>query len=108
MKASPERSSGLVWWWAGTALLAAALVLVARSVDPATFATTWRAAAGAPAAIAAVLSVYGAAFVLRAWVWTRLVPPGIDRQGVPATRAGRGGRRQEQGHGGEETPGRRH
>ncbi|HEV2757369.1 MAG TPA: lysylphosphatidylglycerol synthase domain-containing protein [Actinomycetota bacterium] len=73
-KASPGRRTGLVWWWAATALVVAAIVLVARSVDPATFATTWRAASGEPAAIAAVLGVYGVAFVLRAWVWTRLVP----------------------------------
>ncbi|MFN2588849.1 MAG: glycosyltransferase family 2 protein [Actinomycetota bacterium] len=67
----PER---LLWWWAATIAALAGIVLAVRSLDAGAFATTWRAAAGAPATIAAVLVVYGSAFAVRAWVWTRLVP----------------------------------
>ena len=72
-KLSDLRFSGLAWWWGATLAVLAAGLLAARSVDSATFATTWRSAAGAPLSIVAVLTVYAAAFVLRAWVWTRLV-----------------------------------
>ena len=71
---SDLRLRGLTPWWAGTLLLLVGAVVAARAVDPAVFGETWDAAAGAPLAIAAVTAVYGSAFVLRAWVWTRLVP----------------------------------
>jgi uncharacterized membrane protein YbhN (UPF0104 family) len=74
---SDLRVRGLGWWWAGALLLVGGAVVAARSVDPAIFGATWDAASGAPAAVALVTAVYGAAFVLRAWVWTRLVP-GLD------------------------------
>ncbi len=74
VEASPLRPTGLVWWWAGTVAVVAAGLAAFRSVEPATFGATWRAAADAPLAIVAVVSVYAAAFVVRAWVWTRLVP----------------------------------
>jgi uncharacterized membrane protein YbhN (UPF0104 family) len=65
---------GAAWGWAATLVLLAGGALALRSLDPDVFSTTWSAATSSPAAIVAVVSVYGAAFVLRAWVWTRLVP----------------------------------
>ncbi|HEX2295225.1 MAG TPA: glycosyltransferase family 2 protein [Actinomycetota bacterium] len=74
MDGTSLRVRGLGWWWAGTFLAVAAGVVAARAVDPAVFGATWDAASGAPLALAAVTAVYGCAFVLRAWVWARVVP----------------------------------
>lgn len=71
---SDLRVRGLAAWWAGTALALVAAVVAVRAVDPAVFGTTWDAAVEAPLAIVPVLGLYASAFVLRAWVWTRLVP----------------------------------
>ena len=71
---SDLRVRGLRWWWAGTILGFVLAAMALRSVDPEVFRTTWEAAAGAPLAILPVLTLYAGAFLLRAWVWTRLVP----------------------------------
>ncbi|MDQ3953710.1 MAG: lysylphosphatidylglycerol synthase domain-containing protein, partial [Actinomycetota bacterium] len=71
--ASELRVRGLGWWWAGTLALVACGVVALRAVDPEVFSRTWAAASGAPLAALAAVAVYGTAFLLRAWVWTRLV-----------------------------------
>ena len=68
------RVRGLRWWWAGTALGLTVALLALRSVDGSVFSETWAAASGAPLAVLVTLGIYGSAFVLRAWVWTRVVP----------------------------------
>ncbi|HYP23360.1 MAG TPA: lysylphosphatidylglycerol synthase domain-containing protein, partial [Actinomycetota bacterium] len=68
------RIRGLKWWWGGTLLALVVALLALRSVDASVFGETWRAAVDTPLAVLAVTSVYGTAFLVRAWVWTRLAP----------------------------------
>jgi uncharacterized membrane protein YbhN (UPF0104 family) len=58
----------------GALALAVSLVFVARAVEPADLAETWRAAAGAPLALAGAVGLYALAFVLRAATWSRVLP----------------------------------
>ena len=59
---------------AGIVGLVAGLALIARTVETAQLASTWRAVTAAPGAVAVVLALYAAAFWLRAWVWVRVLP----------------------------------
>ena len=59
---------------AGVIGLVAGIVLIARTVETAHLASTWRGVRNDPGAVAVVLALYAAAFALRAWVWTRVLP----------------------------------
>lgn len=61
-------------WWLGVALLPAAAVVIARTVDFGAVRTVTAAVLSSPRGLAVVLSVYAAAFVLRAVAWTRTLP----------------------------------
>lgn len=61
-------------WWLGVALLPAAAVVIARTVDLGAVRTVTAAVLSSPRGLAVVLSVYAAAFVLRAVAWTRTLP----------------------------------
>lgn len=67
------RRRGLLWMVA-LALTIAAVVVISRGVDTAALAVVWVRARTEPAALVAVLAVYGLAFVMRAWAWHRIVP----------------------------------
>ncbi len=69
-----RRVPGLPAWGAGIAAAVAAAAVISGRLDTATFAETWRSMRGAPWIVLAVLLVYGAAFVIRALVWTRVLP----------------------------------
>ncbi|MEX2100426.1 MAG: glycosyltransferase [Acidimicrobiia bacterium] len=61
-------------WWAGAAVLAAALVLLVPAVAPEMLRATARAAFDDPLGLAAVVVAYAAAFLLRGLVWRRVLP----------------------------------
>jgi uncharacterized membrane protein YbhN (UPF0104 family) len=63
-----------VAWPLGLATLAASLVAFALTVDLDALGTTWKSATSAPAELLAVLVAFGLAFVLRALLWSRVVP----------------------------------
>lgn len=63
-----------VRWWGSVALLVVALAIVVPAIDGEALAATARAAVADPWALAAVLAVYAAAFVLRAVLWQRVLP----------------------------------
>jgi uncharacterized membrane protein YbhN (UPF0104 family) len=71
---SDLRVRGLAPWWAGSVACLVGVAWAASSADSGVFSSTWRAALGAPLSIAAAVALYGAAFALRAWAWTRVVP----------------------------------
>ncbi|HWN20737.1 MAG TPA: lysylphosphatidylglycerol synthase domain-containing protein [Gaiellaceae bacterium] len=60
--------------WAGAVAVAASVVFVALALDPGQLAATARAVAADPLAALVALGLYGLAFVLRAAVWTRVLP----------------------------------
>src|SRR5215211_2513098 len=61
-------------WWLGAVALAVSVVLVGRALDFDALAVTWRAALAHPVVIALVVAAYLAAFVLRAMMWTAVLP----------------------------------
>jgi uncharacterized membrane protein YbhN (UPF0104 family) len=64
----------LLAWPLGIAALAASVVAFALTADLDALGATWKSAASAPAELLAVLVAYGLAFVLRALLWSRVVP----------------------------------
>ncbi|MFP5299114.1 MAG: lysylphosphatidylglycerol synthase domain-containing protein, partial [Actinomycetota bacterium] len=69
----PSRSKRL-FWLIGTAALVVSLIALADEVKFDALRTVWREVTGDPVAVLAVLAIYGAAFGVRAWVWTRILP----------------------------------
>ena len=55
-------------------ILAASGVYLARSVDPAELGGAARAALSEPVAVCGALALYALAFLVRAVVWTRVLP----------------------------------
>lgn len=56
------------------AFTAVVAVVVVRSVDPATLGQAWSSIVSRPVAVVVVAAVYATAFLLRAVVWSRVVP----------------------------------
>jgi uncharacterized membrane protein YbhN (UPF0104 family) len=78
-------------WPVGFAVLAASAVAFALTADLGALGATWRHAASAPGELLAVLLAYGLAFVLRALLWSRVVPalrPGDALAAVHVSLAG--------------------
>ncbi|MGH2736388.1 MAG: lysylphosphatidylglycerol synthase domain-containing protein, partial [Actinomycetota bacterium] len=69
----PRRRVHLVWWL-GVLALGLSVVFVIRAIDPAALRTTWRAGVDQPPILAGILVAYAGAFVLRALIWTRVLP----------------------------------
>jgi uncharacterized membrane protein YbhN (UPF0104 family) len=59
-------------WWVGGAAFAASVAFIVASIDARALGRTWSAAMEDPLGLAAAVAAYGFAFVLRAWVWTRV------------------------------------
>ncbi|MBA2725048.1 MAG: flippase-like domain-containing protein, partial [Actinobacteria bacterium] len=59
---------------AGTAVLAVSLVLLLPLLDLSLLSAAWANAAKAPGALIAVLALYLGAFLLRSFLWTRVLP----------------------------------
>jgi uncharacterized membrane protein YbhN (UPF0104 family) len=70
----PSARSHPVLWWIGIGAGAAAAFLMVRTVDAAALRATWTSATSAPGAAAAVILLYALAFVIRALLWTRVLP----------------------------------
>jgi uncharacterized membrane protein YbhN (UPF0104 family) len=60
--------------WAGVAVLAVALVYLARVVDAAELRAALAAVGRRPAALLGALVLYAGAFALRSWAWRRVLP----------------------------------
>src|SRR3954453_16242523 len=60
--------------WAGPVALAVALVIVASAADGDALRATWDAAVEHPAGMALALGACALAFLLRAWLWHRVLP----------------------------------
>lgn len=69
-----RRRAGPARWWTGAALLTVAVAALARSVDADLVLRTARALAADPVGLAAVVGAYALAFMVRAVVWTRVLP----------------------------------
>ena len=70
----PSAGSPRALWWIGIGVGAAALFLMVRAVDAAVLKTTWNSMTSAPGAAAVILLFYALAFVIRALLWTRILP----------------------------------
>jgi uncharacterized membrane protein YbhN (UPF0104 family) len=68
-----SRRKRIVLFGGGLALVASAAFL-AGAIDPAALALAWRNASADPLPIAGVLALYSLAFLVRALVWTRVLP----------------------------------
>ncbi len=71
-------------WIVGLAFLAVSLPVIARNVDPGALSSAWATIRSSPHAIAAILGIYGLAFVLRALVWRATLPDLPLRQALAA------------------------
>ncbi len=69
-----RRRAGPARWWTGAALLTVAVAALARTVDADLVLRTARALAADPVGLAAVVGAYALAFMVRAVVWTRVLP----------------------------------
>ena len=63
-----------ILWVGGVLALLASVVFLLRSIDVAALEVAWANASAAPLAIVFVLAVYALAFLVRALVWTRVLP----------------------------------
>jgi uncharacterized membrane protein YbhN (UPF0104 family) len=61
-------------WAVGTAVFALSAVLVGRALDLGAIEETWRAALSDPPGAAIAVTLYATAFVLRAALWSRVLP----------------------------------
>ena len=77
------RSKAQIWVVGGLALVASAALLVA-SLDGPALGSTFRNALGSPVALAGVLALYATAFLLRALIWSRVLPGLSIRHGLAA------------------------
>ncbi|MGH2753575.1 MAG: glycosyltransferase [Actinomycetota bacterium] len=58
----------------GVAALCVAVVLVARSIRAEDLARVWSSVRAAPFSVGVVLTLYSVAFLMRAWIWTKVLP----------------------------------
>lgn len=58
----------------GLVAVAASVLYLSKTVDVEALGATWSALVAQPLPLLAILVAYGAAFVVRAWVWRRVLP----------------------------------
>jgi uncharacterized membrane protein YbhN (UPF0104 family) len=63
-----------VLWWAGGLLLVGSLAVVAQALDADALRRTAQAALSQPLGMLVAVCAYAAAFLIRAWLWRRVVP----------------------------------
>ncbi|MPZ74084.1 MAG: glycosyltransferase [Nitriliruptorales bacterium] len=68
------RRGKVIVWWAGVAALVTSLVVLVPRLDVDSIARALRSAADDPAALAAAVAAYAAAFAVRGEVWRRVLP----------------------------------
>ena len=78
-------------WWLGAGALAISIVFLVRAMDLDALAATWRAALAHPVVIAVVIASYLAAFVVRAMMWTAVLPELPVSQALAAIHLSLGG-----------------
>ncbi|MGH2771454.1 MAG: lysylphosphatidylglycerol synthase domain-containing protein [Actinomycetota bacterium] len=71
-------------WVIGLAFLAASLSVIARNVDLGALGAVWATIRSSPQVVAAILGIYGLAFVVRALTWRATLPDLPLRQALAA------------------------
>lgn len=74
MSPRPHHRRKPLLWLAGCVALVASVVFLAKALDVSQIAAAWRSAVSSPVSVAFVCLIYGSAFAIRAWIWTRVLP----------------------------------
>src|ERR687892_111728 len=73
-RAGAESRRPAATWWLGAAALAVGAVVIVRSVDVGALGSTWAALGSSPVELVGALLLFAGAFVVRAAVWTYVLP----------------------------------
>ena len=73
-RAGAESRRPAATWWLGAAALAVSAVVIVRSVDVGALGSTWTALGSSPVELVGALLLFAGAFVVRAAVWTYVLP----------------------------------